>query len=232
VRKAAYFARILRARYYAVHISSHEGLAAVAAARAEGAEVVAETCPQYLVLNLEEHASRGALVKFNPPVRHRRDAEALWGALAGGAIQCLGSDHVPNLRARKMPDASVESATAGGPGTGVLLPLLWTYGVAAHRIGPSRLVELCSENPARAFGIFPRKGALRPGSDADLVLVDPDTPRRVEPSRLHSWADFSPYEGLDLVGWPVLTLLRGRVIAQHGAPVGGPTGRYVWRPVA
>src|SRR5262249_29182004 len=162
------------------------------------------TCPQYLVLTLEHHTARGPLAKFNPPVRYLGDAEALWNALADGSIQCVGSDHVPNLRARKMPDASVDNATAGVPGVGMLLPLLCTFGVAAGRIAPTPLVQPCAQNPARAFGVFPRKGALRPGSDADLVLVDPHTPRRVDPRQLHSWADFSAYEEMELVGWPVL----------------------------
>ncbi|MBI4492461.1 MAG: amidohydrolase family protein [Chloroflexi bacterium] len=232
IRKSAVFARALGAHYYAVHVSSVEGLQAVRSARAEGGAVTAETCPQYLVLNLESHADQGPMAKFNPPVRHRADTEALWSGLADGTIQCLGSDHVPNLRARKVPDGSVERAVAGSGGVATLLPLLWTMGVAAGRLGLERLVELCCREPARAFGLYPRKGALQPGSDADLVIVDPARRQAVDPLRLHSWADCSAYEGLELIGWPRLTLLRGTVVAENGQPVGPPRGRYLARALA
>jgi dihydropyrimidinase/dihydroorotase len=246
VRKAAYFARSVGVTYYGTHISSVEGLRAVEQQRQEGSSVIAETCPQYLVLNLEQHAERGALGKFNPPVRHRRDADALWNALGRGAIQCLGSDHVPNQRARKLGlslqhgqtgghnssisgDGSVEHAIPASPGVATLLPLLWTHGVTAGRITPERLVELCCEAPARAFGVYPRKGTLMPGADADLVIVNARETRPVDPARLHSWADFSAYEGMELAGWPRLTLLRGQVVAENGEPVGTARGRYLAR---
>lgn len=239
IRKAAWFARLAGAHYYAVHVSSAEGLRAVEWGREEGATITAETCPQYLALTLEEHAARGALVKFNPPVRHKANAEALWDGLRRGAVQCVGSDHVPNLRARKLgaskegerpaQDARVEWALPGSPGVATLLPLLWTHGVAAGRLTPERLVEVCCANPARVFGLYPRKGVLLPGSDADLVIVDARQRRPVDPARLHSWADFSAYEGLVLLGWPRLTLLRGQVVAANGEPVGAPRGRYLAR---
>ncbi|HZU07604.1 MAG TPA: amidohydrolase family protein [Chloroflexota bacterium] len=229
VRKAAFFARAVGAHYYAVHLSSAESLAAIEHARAEGTIITAETCPQYLVLTLESHAGLGPLGKFNPPIRRRIDAEALWQALQRGTIQCLGSDHVPNLRARKIPDGSMERALPGSPGVATLLPLLWTFGVAAGRLTPERLVELCCRGPAQAFGLYPRKGALLPGSDADLVIVEPEHRWTVDPVHLHSWADFSAYEGMELVGWPRLTLLRGQVVARDGQPVGPPIGRYLAR---
>jgi dihydropyrimidinase len=232
VRKAAGFARATGAHYYAVHVSSREGLAAADAARAEGTRLTAETCPQYLVLDLESSAERGPLAKFNPPVRHRADAEALWAALADGRIGAVGSDHVPNLRRRKIPDGSIETAIAGSAGVATLLPLLWTHGVRTGRITPERLVELASTGPARTFGLWPAKGAIAPGADADLVVVDPETARPVDPAALASWADCSAYEGMSLVGWPTLTLLRGRVVAADGRPVGGPTGRYLPRTPA
>ncbi len=229
IRKAASFAQIVGAHYYAVHVTSREGLAAVEAARADGVRVTAETCPQYLALNVDDDRQRGALAKFNPPVRYRADVGALWQGIQRGAIRCLGSDHVPNLRARKMPDSSVEDAIPGSPGVATLLPLLWTMGVAAGRISPERLVELCCREPARTFGLYPRKGVLQPGSDADLVILDPSARRAVDPRSLHSWADYSAYEGMELVGWPRLTLLRGTAIAENGVPVGSPRGRYLAR---
>jgi dihydropyrimidinase len=231
VRKSAYLARVTRAHYYAVHVSSREGLAAVEAERAEGGRISAETCPQYLVLDLEGTTERGPMAKFNPPVRHRADADALWAGLRDGRINALGSDHVPNLRSAKNPDGTVEGAIAGSAGVGTLLPLLWSFGVATGRISPQRLAELTSSAPARLFGLAPRKGEIRPGADADLVVLDPQLRRTVDAADLASWADCSAYEGMELTGWPVLTVLRGRVVAEDGAPVGDPAGRYLRRPL-
>ena len=229
IRKAAGFARETGARYYAVHVTSQEGMAAVDAARREGTDLVAETCPQYLTLDVESDAARGPLAKFNPPVRRPADVAILWSAIASGAIQTVGSDHVPNLRAAKLQDGTVENAIAGSAGVATLLPLLWTHGVGAGLISPERLVEIASTNPARYFGLYPRKGVIQPGSDADLVVVDPATVRAVDPAALSSWADCSAYEGMELSGWPVVTVLRGRVVAENGKPTGNPEGTYLAR---
>jgi dihydropyrimidinase len=232
VRKAAYFAKTTGARYYAVHVSSKEGLAAVTDGRREGSSIAAETCPQYLVLDIEGSGERGPMAKFNPPVRHRADADALWAGLADGRIDAVGSDHVPNLRHNKNPDGTIESAIPGSAGVATSLPLLWTNGVARNRLSLHRLTQVLSTNPARLFGLYPRKGAIQPGSDADLVVVDPSTSRVVDAANLASWADCSAYEGMELVGWPVLTVLRGQVVAADGQAVGDPSGKYLHRPLA
>jgi dihydropyrimidinase len=232
IRQFAELARITGAHAYPVHLSSLEGMAAADEAIALGTRLTAETCVQYLTLDLERHAGRGPLTFFHPPIRHREHAEALWAAVADGRIQTIGSDHVSNVREIKMPDGGIESSTPGSPGVATMLPLLWTHGVRAGRITPSRLVELTAEAPARAFGLYPRKGVVRPGADADLVIVDPARPRVVDSSSLRSWSDFSAYEGMELYGWPTATVLRGRVVAENGAPVGQPGGRYLARPLA
>lgn len=230
IRKAAHFARMTGAPLYVVHVSSAEGLRAVEAERAAGAEVTAETCPQYTTLTLEDDGDRGALVKFNPPVRRRSDAAALWEGLASDRIQCTGSDHVPGLRGpHKQLDEGIGEALPGSPGVATLLPLLWTRGLEAGRFGLERLVAIASTNPAKAFGLYPRKGELAPGSDADLVVIDPGDRRAVRAGELHSWADWTAYEGMELSGWPSLTVLRGAVVARDGQPVGRPNGRYLPR---
>jgi len=231
IGKAARLARITGAQCYAAHVSSREGLAEVARARLEKTQISAETCPQYLVLNADDVTGSGDLLRFNPPLRRRADNDALWGALQDGLIDAVGSDHVPNLRALKIPDDPGEPVMPGSPGVATMLPLLWTYGVRAGRITPERLAEVAAATPARLFNLYPRKGIIRPGSDADLVIVDPEEKRIVDPRTLASWADYSAYEGLGLYGWPKVTILRGRVIAQDGQPVGQPQGQYLHRPL-
>jgi len=229
IRKAAYFAGLVGCRLYPAHVSSAAGLAAVRAARADGVRITGETCPQYLVLDLEQEPERGLAIKFNPPVRARAEAEALWAAVADGTLSCLGSDHVPNLRERKIVPGNVWHTLPGSPGLATLLPLLLDRGVRAGRLTLEQVAAVCCEGPARAFDLYPRKGALQVGSDADLALVDLDLRRTVDAATLHGWSDFSAYEGMELVGWPTLTMLRGRVIMRDGVPVGPPTGRYLAR---
>jgi dihydropyrimidinase len=232
IRKAAFFARMTGARYYAVHVSSKEGIAAFEAESHQGGSMFAETCPQYLVLDLESATDRGVMAKFNPPVRHSNDTAALWTAFSDGRISTIGSDHVPNLRAQKDPDGTVESGIGGSAGVATLLPLLWSQGVATKRITLERLVDATATAPAKLFGLFPRKGAIQPGADADLVVVDPEARRVVDAADLASWADCSAYEGMELTGWPILTVLRGKVIAEGGTPVGSPSGEYLSRPLS
>jgi dihydroorotase-like cyclic amidohydrolase len=231
IRKAADFARATGARCYVAHVTSAAGMTAIDRARADGADIWAETCPQYLALDFEKDGQRGAWVKFNPPIRQRADREALWSALASHRIAAVGSDHVPNPRPVKLGDGTVAGAASASPGVGTLLPVLWTFGVEAGRIPPGRLVQVAAEDPARLFGLYPRKGVIRPGADADLVVCDPRTRRTVDPATLHSAADYSAYAGMSLVGWPVVTLLRGQIVAEQGRPVGEPRGRYLHRPL-
>src|SRR5262249_36479485 len=154
------------------------------------------------------------------PLRQRAEADALWAALVDDTISCLGSDHIPNQRALKLAPGDVWRTLPGSPGLATLLPLLLDRGVRTGRLTLERLVALCCAGPARAFDLYPRKGTLQVGADADLVLVDLTRRRTVDPATLPGWSDFSAYEGIELVGWPTLTLLRGQVIARDGASVG------------
>jgi len=224
VSRAAAFAAQTGARLYAVHLTSAEGAAAVARAKAERpGQVLGETCPQYLVLN-DRHPA-GLLAKCAPPIHGPEDNEALWRALADGTIDCVGSDHIHQSRARKVVEGDVWRTNAGVPGHETLLPLL----LSAGRLSLPRVAAVTSANPARAFGLWPRKGAVAVGFDADLTLVDLGRRRVVRAAEFVTSADFSPYEGMELSGWPVLAILRGRVIMRDGQPIGAPTGRYLGR---
>jgi len=224
VRRASCFAAETGARLYVVHLTSGQGAAAVARAKAERpGRVFGETCPQYLVLH-DRHPA-GLLAKCAPPVHAREDNEALWRGLADGTIDCVGTDHIHQGRARKVVEGDVWRTNAGVPGHETLLPLL----LSGERLSLSRVAAVTSGNAARAFGLWPRKGAVAVGCDADLTLVDLGKRRAVRAADLQSSADFTPYEGMELRGWPVLALLRGRVIMRDGRPEGAPAGQYLWR---
>jgi dihydropyrimidinase len=205
---------------YVLHVGSRAALDEVERHRARGGLAFAETCPHYLTLT--DEAPLGSLLKVNPPVRGEADRTALWAALGRGAVDTVGTDHCAMPRARKGED--IWSAAPGFPGMATALPLLLTEGHLARGLPLERIAQVTALNPARLFGLAPRKGTLRPGADADLVLVDLGAARPVAPGRLGSAADFSPWEGWTLRGWPVLTLLRGRVVMEGGRAVGGPGG--------
>jgi dihydropyrimidinase len=217
---------------YVVHVSTAAAAAVIASGRAAGVPVYGETCPQYLLLDETRLARRdGHLYTCVPPLRHGHDAAGLWAALAEGVLQTLGSDHCPFPAAEKAAARrDFTRLPCGLPGVETLLPLLHSEGVAAGRLALGRLASLTAANPARIFGLWPRKGAIAPGADADLVVLDPDRRLRLTPGHLHSRIDYSPYAGRELHGWPVMTIARGEVIVEGGRFVGRPgRGRFLAR---
>jgi dihydroorotase-like cyclic amidohydrolase len=191
------------------------------------ARVAVETCPHYLAF--DKDTDRGVAGKVNPPLRSRAHVEALWERLVDGTVDVLGSDHCPFTRAVKGDD--LWAARAGITcGSAMILPVLLTEGVARGRLTLERLAALTSANAARLFGLYPRKGALEPGSDADLVIVDPDRGVKVDLRTLNSVSDFSPYEGYAARGWADTTIAGGRVVYEKGEVVAERAGgRYLAR---
>lgn len=211
---------------YVLHMGSREGLAEIERHRARGERVYLETGPHYLTLT--EDAPVGSLGKVNPPLRAAADADAIWDALARGVVDTVGTDHCAVPRARKVPD--IWEASPGFPGMATALPLLLTEGHVRRGVPLPRIAQVTALNPARLFGLAPRKGTLRPGGDADLVLVDLAATHPVEAARDPSAAGFSLWEGWPLRGWPVLTMVRGSVVMNKGEVVGKPGfGRYLPR---
>jgi dihydroorotase-like cyclic amidohydrolase len=190
--------------------------------------VATETCPHYLAF--EKDTDRGVQGKVNPPLRSAAHVEALWQRLTDGTVDVLGSDHCPFTRAVKGTD--LWSARAGiTGGSAMILPVLLTEGVRHGRLSIQRVVELTSYNAARLFGLYPRKGALEAGSDADLVIVDLDREVKVDLRALNSVVDFSPYEGYTARGWADTTIVGGQVVYEKGEIVAErPGGRYLPRP--
>ena len=210
---------------YIVHVSSKETVDAIRYLRQKGAKIYAETCPHYLTLTKD--TAMGVLARMEPPLRSEADVEGLWQALADGTFDTVGSDHVPLPRRQKEEDGLWKGVPGVG-GIGAILPIMMTEGVNNGRITVERLVELTSENPARIFGIYPRKGALSPGSDADIIIVDPNKEWVLSADNLKSRADYSIYEGRAVKGKTIKTFVRGKLVAEDGEMVAeAPLGEYV-----
>jgi dihydropyrimidinase len=215
---------------YFVHQSTPGAVDAVAAARRFGVPASSESCPHYLTLDSGryrgEHPERFVCC---PPLRDRATVEQLGQRLAMGLVDTVGSDHCCYDSVQKTERADdVREMPNGLPGVETRLPVIFSAFVIPGRIGLRRLVALTAANPARLNGLFPRKGTIAPGSDADLVLLDPAETRKVHAARLHMQTDYSPYEGLQLHGWPTTVIAAGRVVLDHGDLVDpGPVGRHL-----
>ncbi|MBI4288531.1 MAG: amidohydrolase family protein [Chloroflexi bacterium] len=215
----------LGAPLYVVHTSAKESVDAIQYLQARGARVYGETCPHYLVLTRDAEA--GVLAKVNPPLRQEADSERLWQGIREGVITTIGTDHCPHKRTAK--EGGIWEAIPGFGSIAATLPLLVSEGVNKGRISWELLAKITSENVARTFGIYPQKGVLSPGSDADIVLVDPSQEWTLTAGALHSACDFSIYEGMKVKGRGVKTYVRGRLVAENGQPVKSlPFAQYVY----
>ena len=226
IRTAAYLAKIAGVHLYVVHVSSKQGIAAVKLARTDGTTLTAETITPFLGISSDD--ANGFLAKMVPPVRTPEHRAALWAAVRDGTLDTVGTDNTSRRRASKNPQGGLHGARPGHPSLGTHLPVLLHHG-RLHDIPLERLVDMATRKPAQTYGLYPRKGTIAPGSDADLVIVDLDLEKVVEPSALRGMSDFSPFEGKLLRGWPVATIKGGRIVARDGDIVAPPSGRYLTR---
>ncbi len=224
IATGAEFARATGCRFHVVHISSARGVEVVRRSQRAGIPITAETCPQYLTLTDEDYDRIGPMMKVYPPIRRAADREGIWQGLLDGTITSVGSDHAPHTVEEKR--RSLAAQPAGCIGVETLAPVMLDAMVRG-RISAERLAWVCSEGTARLYWLYPRKGAVLPGSDADLTVVDPDAEWQIDDARLHSKHNLSPWHGRRGRGRPVLGLLRGRVIMRDGEPVGEPSGRPI-----
>jgi dihydropyrimidinase len=212
------------------HLSTADGL--MHAAAATDVSVSAETCPQYLLLDDRRYRTpSAALFAVSPPLRTRRDSEALWAGLRNETVSMVATDHCPfTLSQKRVGDKAFTEIPNGMPGIETRVPLMFSEAVTKRGFSLPHFARIVAASPARRFGMYPRKGVIRPGSDADLVLLDPKARVRIGHERLHMNCDWSPYEGMAVTGWPVTTLLRGNVICQDGEIVSDRAqGRFVPR---
>jgi dihydropyrimidinase len=204
---------------YIVHLSNGLGLDYLRLARQQRQPVWVETCPQYLLLNEQCYLrADGAKYILSPPLRDQRELDRLWIGIADGSIDTVATDHCtfPYHQRQAMAAGDFTRCPNGLPGVENRMMLLFSHGVMSGRISPSRFVALTSSNPARLFGLWPRKGNLNPGADADVVIFDPRQSTVISHARLHDNADYSPYEGFQCQGAPVLTMCRGEIVARSG----------------
>jgi dihydropyrimidinase len=231
VARAAAIAEKTGAPIYIVHLSSQAALAASADARKRGVKLAVETRPLYLHFTDEKFAGpEGPLFVGQPPLRKTEDVEALWKGLADGSVDTVGSDHAPWTREQKLdPSLNIEKLRPGVANLQCMLPVLFSEG-SRRGLTVERFVALTSTNAARLFGLFPAKGTIAQGSDADIVLWDPEETREIERGALLSRSGFSLFEGFRVKGWPRVTIRRGEIVYRDGSVVASAgSGRVVTR---
>ncbi len=217
IEQVVYYADVTGARVHIVHVSSDLGQAAVKRAKSRGVRLTAETCPQYLLLTKAVYERKDAhLYSASPALRAEADQRALWKALREGTLDLVATDHCPFTVEQKTWKGSFLDLPYGLPGVETLLPLLYSDGVAKERLALTDLPRLLSEGPARVNGLYPRKGTLGIGSDADIVIFDPSVGWTIHAKDLHMNTDFSPYEGMEVHGAVDTTISRGRVVYTDG----------------
>jgi dihydropyrimidinase len=209
-QRAAFLASVAGASMYAVHVTNARTLDVLTRQRDRYPHIVLETCPHYLTHDIDSEL--GPVAKVNPPLRTAADREALWQAIARGEINVIGSDHVPRHRSAKVDD--IWKASAGFPGLETLLPVLLSEGYHRRGLPLARLVDAVTRAPARAFGLWPRKGAIAIGADADLAIVDLNGRLTVRAAAQHSGAEYTIYEGWELTGAVEHTVVRGRFVVR------------------
>jgi dihydropyrimidinase len=220
------------------HVSTAEGAARIRQARGEGVKVFAETCPQYLFLtanDLDRPGLEGAKWICSPPVRRTSDQEALWQALALGDLQTVSSDHAPyrfdaSGKLVNGADPDFKAIPNGMPGLEARLPLLFDAMVSQGILGLTKFVSITATEPAKIYGLHPRKGEIMIGADADIAIWDPKREVTIAAPLMHDLTGYTPYEGRKITGWPVTVLSRGRVVVDHGALRAAPgSGRFLPR---
>ena len=218
IKTVSKFGRDYDCVIYFVHIGSERALLQIEEERKLGTRIFVETCPHYLTLSYEKQ--QGYLAKVMPPIRTENDRQAIWNALSGNQIDTIGTDHVANQLKLKLDGEDVWGALAGFPGIGTVLPILLNDGVNQNKITLEQFVSFTSTNAAKIFGMHPQKGTLEKNSDADITIIDLKKEKKVTSELFGGFSDYIVYEGRNLKGWPVKTIVRGEVIADNFEVIG------------
>jgi dihydropyrimidinase len=229
VHRAISLAEIVDVPLMIVHVSNREAMEEIRRAQQRGLRVYGETCPQYLVLtaqDLEGLNMEGAKYVCSPPPRDKMSQQACWEGLQQAVFSVFSSDHCPfrydDAAGKLTPKArtSFRWVPNGIPGVATRLPLLFSEGVVRKRIDLNRFVALTSTNHAKMYGLYPRKGTIAVGADADIVIWDPEKRVTIKHELIGDGSDYTPYEGLEVIGWPIRTIVRGTTIMLNGEVVG------------
>jgi dihydropyrimidinase len=235
VLHAINLAKPMSAPIYFMHVTCRESLEAIRHAREQKFAVMGETCPQYLLLSDEKYQLDGfeaAKFVLTPPLRDESNQALLWLGLCENVLQVVSTDHCPTFfkNQKTLGKKDFTKIPSGLPGIELRFSLLYKYGVNAELIDLKRLVEITATNPAKIFGMYPQKGSIEVGADADLVIFDPKLKKTVTHEMLHENVDYTPYEGFKLTGCPIMTLSRGKIIVKNGEFVGkAGEGKFIKR---
>lgn len=240
--RAISHAELTGTRIMIVHVSGRDAMEQIRWAQQRGLPIMAETCTQYVSLTADDLKGlnmdeSGGKYVCSPPPRDRESWNAIWEGIRTGVFQTFSSDHCPFFYEGPMGKTSPKARTSfrwvpnGIPGVAVRLPILFSEGVRKGRITLNEFVALTSTNHARIYGLYPRKGSIAPGCDADLVLWDPERQVTIRQELMQHGADYTPYEGMEVTGWPAMTLLRGHVVMKEGEVLARPgDGSFIKRP--
>ena len=222
ISRAIKWAEVTGGQLYIVHMSTGEGTDAVAAARKRGVNVYAETCPQYLLLDDEVFkGENGHLYATCPQIKKPHDSERLWKGLADGDVQIVATDTCTfDTKQKAAWNGDFRKIPFGMPGVETMVPLMYTEGVGKRGFSVNQLISLVSTNPAKLFGMYPQKGTIAIGSDADIVVFDPEKKVTLKAENLQTNCDWSPFEGWKLTGYPAVTISKGKIVAKDGKFVG------------
>ncbi|MBK5281616.1 MAG: amidohydrolase family protein [Nitrospiraceae bacterium] len=229
IRQTLAIAKSTGSAVYFVHCSTRNAVELLSRHRAAGEPVYGETLHHYLCRNSESYREpRGFCHHTYPSLKLPEDCASLWSGIMDGTLSCVATDEMPTSLAVKLRGERIDNLTGGNLGAEARMGIMFTEGVALRGMSLARFVEVTSSDAARIFGLYPKKGVLVPGADADIVLIDPHIKRTLTREDFHV-SDYSPWEGWMVTAWPTCTILRGRVVVEHGVLVGARSGRLVPR---
>ena len=232
-RRVIRLAELVGAALYMVHVSAASGVQAVSEARARGVPIYGETLHQYAnYTSADYRRPNGQIFHTYPSLKGEEDNRALWDGMANGVISTVATDEVCTTLAVKTQGSKIDDTTGGNSGVEPRLGIIYTEGVVRRGFSLERFVDLTSANAARIMGLYPQKGAIAAGSDADLTIIDPAITRTIRKEDLHE-TDYSPWEGWEIAGWPTMTIQHGMVVVEDGQLTATPSGgRLLKRKVA